>query len=45
MINIHQIEQDYYTEPTLGKALILQGAIMTTWVGEDNIEEDVGEKK
>jgi len=29
--NIKDIEKAYYTEPTLGKALILQGALMLSW--------------
>lgn len=30
-----KIERDYYVDPTVGKALILQGAIMTAWKEEE----------
>jgi hypothetical protein len=32
--DIKTIEQKYYEDPTIGRALILQGAIMLTWIAE-----------
>ena len=29
--HIKSLEKEYYSEPTLGKALILQGALMLAW--------------